>query len=392
MSCRQLGALLAPRTSTANEAPAWPDEWNDLVASAVAERVAGALSRAVRDRAGVPETARHELARELYRAGAFNLLLYRELARVLRANPTSSPPVVLKGGALATTVYDDIAHRPMSDLDLLVRRGDISRWKDCLERLDYELASPEMAEGLADEVHYQLAFRGGPHRDVVIELHWNLVAGAGDWRAPDVEWFWRQTEPWPGVDDLACPPALQLTTAANVVYLSAHAMLQHGHARTRLVWLLDIHRLITVHAPQPPSGLDWSELVDQARHLRWDAAVSRALEQCVSLFGTPVPDSILASLRQAASSRALGHVLDKTSVEASRADAVLRELRCLDAPSRRRLVRAILLPTPEYVKWRYPRARAFWPLAYVYRWGVVGCEGVAYAGRVLTRALSFVFL
>lgn len=392
MSSRQLGALLAPRTPLSTAVVASPRDWDVLVASAVRERVAGALSSAVRDNADVPANARQELARELYRTGAFNVLLYRELARVLRANPTTSSPVVLKGGALAATVYDDIAHRPMSDLDLLVRRDDIAAWRDCLLQLDYELVSPEMAGGLAETLHYQLAFRGGPHRDVVIELHWNLVAGEGDWRTPDVGWFWQQTRDWPGVVDLSCPPALQLTTLAAILYGCAHAMLQHGDARTRLVWLLDIHRLVTTRPEASASGLDWRELVEQAQRFRWDAAVARALEQCVELFATPVPAPILAELNRSASSRSLAHVVDKARVESSRAELVLRELGCLDASSRRHLLRAILLPTPEYVKWRYPRAGSLWPLAYLYRWGVVACEGLAHAVRVLTRALSFVFL
>ena len=67
-----------------------------------------------------------------------------------------------------------------------------------------------------------------------------------------------------------------------------------------------------------------------------------------------------------------------------------REFLCLDTTGRLRLLLAILFPAPAYVKWRYPNAGTMWPLAYVYRWGVVAREGTAYALRVLTTALSFV--
>lgn len=392
MSPRQLGALLATRPPPQEALPETPDEWNELVQAAVRERVAGALSSALADEACAPDAARHVLARELYRTSAFNVLLYRELARVLRANPTATPPVILKGGALATTVYDDIAHRPMSDLDLLVQREDLSTWRDRLLELGYELVSPEMADGLGETIHYQIALRGGEHREVVIELHWSLVAGDGDWRAPDVDWFWQQTRPWPGLEDLSCPAALQLTPLASILYLSAHAMLQHGDARSRLIWLLDIHRVIE----RTGEDLDWDAVVEHACECRWDAAVARALERSVEYFGTPVPQSAIAALSNASATSPAqptrAHVLDKANVEASRAELVLRELGCLNASSKRRLVRAILLPTPQYVKWRYPRAGSLWPLAYIYRWGVVAYEGLAHAGRVLTRALSFVFL
>ena len=74
-----------------------------------AERVAAALARVVEDDDNVPTTARRALERELYNTGACNILLYRELARVLQANKTNgrtTAPIVLKGGALASTLYD----------------------------------------------------------------------------------------------------------------------------------------------------------------------------------------------------------------------------------------------------------------------------------------------
>ena len=83
MSSQVLGALLTSRT------PVSTQEWNELVASAVRERVAAALARVVEDDDNVPATTRRELAHELYNTGACNILLYRELARVLEANQTN---------------------------------------------------------------------------------------------------------------------------------------------------------------------------------------------------------------------------------------------------------------------------------------------------------------
>lgn len=388
MSSQQLGALLTSRTSEPARSKL---QWNELVASAVRERVAAALAHVVRDDDNVPTNARRELTRELYNTGACNLLLYRELARVLEANETNTEttaPIVLKGGALASTLYDDIALRPMSDLDLLVRKPELPAWKDCLVRLGYEPVSPEMAKGLAEAVHYHLAFRGGLDGDVVIELHWNLVAGDADWRAPDVDWFWRQTELWPGIEDLGCPAALQLTPLASVLYLSAHAMLQHGGARARLLWFYDIHLLVE----RSRNAIHWRDVIDKARDFRWDAAVARALERCHELFGTAVPETVVDELKRAATPEAEAHVHGKANIEASRAELVWREFLCLDTTGRLRLLLAIMFPAPAYVKWRYPSAGAMWPLAYIYRWGVIAREGTAYALRVLTTAVSFVSL
>lgn len=388
MSSRELGALLAAPTTSLSELVGSPACWDELVATAIRERVAPILAHRICRDGPLPPDARRELVRERYHTGAHNLLLYRELARVLRVSPGTSPPILLKGGALASTAYEDISLRPMSDLDLLVPRHDLSSWKNCLIELGYEVLSPEMAPGLAEAVHYQLAFRGGPGRDVVIEIHWNLVAGDADWRAPDIEWFWQQSEPWPGIEELECPAALQLTVPASVLYLSAHAMLQHGGAHARLLWLYDIHRLIACSA----DAIRWSAIVAKARELQWDAAVAAALHRCRELFETAVPESVVLELEDAANPRAVAHVDDKFAVERSRADYVWQELLCLDVTGRIRLVSAILFPHPTYVKWRYPRFGALWPLAYIYRWSVVVREGVASAFRMLTTAFPYVCL
>ncbi|MDY6863145.1 MAG: nucleotidyltransferase family protein [Thermodesulfobacteriota bacterium] len=49
----------------------------------------------------------------------------------------------LKGGALILTVYNDIAHRPMGDIDLLVNEEDIERTHDILQGEGYSLVTLE---------------------------------------------------------------------------------------------------------------------------------------------------------------------------------------------------------------------------------------------------------
>ena len=384
MSSAALGSLLSGRPL--------PDEtldWAELTSSAVRERVAAALSPCVRDHDEVPRETKQALLSELYRTGAFNVLLYRELGRILSARPVEEPPVVLKGGALATTVYDDLSHRPMCDLDLLVRRADLEAWAETLEGLGYRRESPEMSPGLDDAVHYQLAFRGGPHDEIVIELHWNLVGGETDWRAPDIDWFWKHTVSWPGVPDLDCPEARQLSPVATLCYASAHAFLQHGGARTRLLWLFDVHRVLSSLEARDTF---WHELTAAANTLGWEIALADALEYSRKCFGTDVPAGVVETLRLNAGVVSEEHARSKASLESSRAEHVLRDFRCLDTRGRLRLARAILFPSPTYLKWRYPTVRAVWPLAYLYRFCVVLREGAVHALHMLTRALSFVRL
>jgi hypothetical protein len=87
--------------------------------------------------------ARERCAQAYYHTAARNLLIYQELSHILAALATTDsfsisdfgfgisqfairnpqfaiPTVVLKGAALATTLYPSIGLRPMGDIDLLV--------------------------------------------------------------------------------------------------------------------------------------------------------------------------------------------------------------------------------------------------------------------------------
>jgi len=105
------------------------------------------------------------------------------------------PVVILKGAALATTIYPNPALRPLSDIDLLIPRQHLEPAVQALKSLGYREPYPEMAPELNRAIHYHTHLRGGPQQSVAVELHWNLVAGDTDWRTPSLDWFWTQTEP-----------------------------------------------------------------------------------------------------------------------------------------------------------------------------------------------------
>ncbi len=132
MSLELLGSLLGSSPDARVDAGAW-DALTDL---AIRERVAPLLSQRLEARDDVPDAVRRKLRSELYVTGAFNLVLYRELARLLEGAP--GRVVILKGAALATSVYGDPALRPMCDIDVLVRREDLALWTRQVTDLGYE--------------------------------------------------------------------------------------------------------------------------------------------------------------------------------------------------------------------------------------------------------------
>ena len=81
------------------------------------------------------------------------------------------PSVLLKGPALARTVYPDPALRQSCDIDLLVRPADVLAAEGVLEGLGY--VSPMKEFHVAPNVYHHQVFEP-PGNGMPLELHWSL--------------------------------------------------------------------------------------------------------------------------------------------------------------------------------------------------------------------------
>ena len=106
-------------------------DWRVVEAMAVEEKVAPLIYRATRDHDLLPDWLADSCRRAWLETGLINKLRLEDLAAALdRLAARRIDTIVLKGVALAHTVYDTVALRPMIDVDLLVRR-DCSACVDC---------------------------------------------------------------------------------------------------------------------------------------------------------------------------------------------------------------------------------------------------------------------
>jgi hypothetical protein len=322
--------------------------------------------------AHLPEVEKRLLRAELYRTEASSLILYRALGRLIERSSESglAPPVVLKGGALASSLYDEIGHRPMGDIDVLVPREELEGWLDLARKASFRRLSPEMSPGLDLAIHYHAALSGEEESGATIELHYGLIAGEADWRAPDPRWFLERTEEWHPPSAASCH-ARQLDPTAHLLYLSAHAMLQHGGAAARMIWFYDLHLLISRRSDR----IRWAELLEQAKRLQWEPALGAALARSRALFETGLPDGLAEELEVHPGERRAREVRRRGDPDRSRAEIVWSELRSVGVGRALLWALGILFPRPEYMKWRYPEAGRFWPAIYPVRWARVLWEG-----------------
>jgi hypothetical protein len=315
----------------------------------------------------VPDGVRSFLRNAYYNSTAHNTLLYRELDRLLTAfSGTGIPVVVLKGAALAVTIYPEIGLRPMGDLDLLVPEAQIDDAVRVVSQLGYDLEgtlqglNPSLVRRMGTEVNFQ----GGRRIPVLVELHWSLIGGQESRYQPVMEWFWERIETFkPGNELPGSGEVLCLSPTANLPYLASHLVLKHGGLRERLLWYYDIYQLLDRWGDR----LDWDILLDAAVLFNWESALSEALFGIVERFDACVPKRILDRLKP---SRVVGegliHPWDQVQ---TRTLQTLEDLADLTWRTRLQVILTLLFPSPKYLRWRYdPQPPWIWPAFYFYRW------------------------
>jgi hypothetical protein len=263
-------------------------DWSSTVRVAAEHRVLGYIGRAaaesgVRLPAAVQETIR---GNALIQTGD-GLRMETQLRRLAAAFARVEVPViVLKGPALARTLYPTINLRPYADLDLTVRDLDEDAAVGVLldngfhEMVDpFERARRPHRAHDGHEGHYHRRFEN-PDGSVLVELHLDplqlglkTVCEAGRWQ---------RAVSLPGV-----PGALMLGPEDQVVQLSVHA---HKHGFERLIWLKDLDLLVR----QLGDTLDWSLVAEVARSEGVCGSVWYALRLTQKLLGTPLPADVQA--------------------------------------------------------------------------------------------------
>ena len=346
------------------ERPAWNGgvlgTIEDLLESAESEGVAALVDAALHgpDTAwslpraldeGFATAAREQIAVELMRRG--------ELTRVIQSLAAADiPALVLKGGALAYSIYPAAHLRPRIDIDVLVPDADAAeRSKPALAALGYVASQVPTTAAIGYELILRREAPGG-------YVHWI-----------DVHWALANQALYAGVfgfDELAAEaialPALgEAARGLHPVHALLHACM-HRVANLptgdgdRLIWLYDIDLLARRFAPS-----DFTRLLDLAQPRGVAGTCRDGLRQTMDAFATSVPAGLLEALERSASS-------ERFDIRKARSRwyQEWHNLRAL--PMRKRLAwtREKLFPDPSYMRQRY-LVHSGWALllAYVRRFG-----------------------
>jgi hypothetical protein len=241
----------------------------------------------------LPQEARALLQGAHYQAVAANTIQRRELANVLEALEAADVEVVLlKGTALAYTVYADPVSRLKGDIDAWIQADRLPAAIAALDRLGY--ASREKT----DRPSELTSLVGGEQQMVsripgtgLIELQWPAFRG---------EW----TRHTARVDHdgirARCLPiavegrrALVMAPADILIHLCHHQAISHQFSFPGVRGLLDLHLIVE------GTGLDWREVVACAHIWRLSTVVWTMLSLTRQLLDSPIPDDVLNALAPA---------------------------------------------------------------------------------------------
>lgn len=355
-------------------------DWARVLAHARAEEVFPLVHRTLRALPldGVPDRVRCELADDYRANAARNMLLGRELRRVLEDLDAAGVAVVpVKGIPLASELYGHPALRVCADIDVILPRRAISRALDVLAARGYRAeftGRSFITTLLAHDIEVVLR-RNDRHLQYLLELHWAVFRGPPfDDAAVDDLWDEARAHMVLGA------PAYRPSAAWEFLFLAVHAA-RHAWA---LKWMIDLELLAA------RDDFDWEQVAGKAKRFGWleiletTAAVGQTLFRSQNFTGRPreVP-AWLPVFPEPASTSRIGSALLGLRLPVARRDRIRHLARVIFVPKTadRRFIRL-----PERLASLYYALRPL-RLACKWTWLAVASLGRAPV-RIVARRLS----
>lgn len=317
-------------------------DWGALVQAAADAGISSLLYQAVQMLPeGYAPVAAHQTLHACYvQTGLLNAYLLPQFAAVVQAlSRAGIEPIVLKGAALAATVYPHVALRPMSDLDLLIPFADLSAAQTCLTALYFAPLSPPPFANDSGLFWNQQLLQRTAWQPVSVELHWALL---------DIPYYTRY---WPEAElrqrsqsiMLEGVKALALAVEDQLLHLCAHNFYHHRGRLARVG--PDVGYLLRHYR------LDWDVFLARATHGHLGLAVKRTLLSAFDQWYVPIDPGIRIAIEKLPAhpyeiwfQRSQGYELLKVARTA---------LTLPGAKLRLRYLCKQLFPDRPYLLWRY---------------------------------------
>lgn len=272
--------------------------------------------------------------------------------------------IVLKGTALAETVYPSPVLRHSHDIEILLKDQDLDRAAATLRRVFFRIVKqgPEP---------------GGSHFTLEHETHLPLELHSSLFQIPyynsSLAEIWSRRRKC----EVADVPAHILAPSDNLLHVCGHASYSRGHQSLR--WVNDAWFVIDRNP-----DLDWDLLLDCAGRSHLVLPLSVILSYLAEDLKAAVPQDFLHRLSAAASESS---AVEREFALFSARSAPLGSFRSLLRKTnswrgRAFVIRWMLFPSPTYLRWVQQNHRSWLlPFYYVYR-------PISYVGRRIGSAFK----
>lgn len=233
----------------------------------------------------VPPNYLNVLKWELYQTLCRNTVLAAETKNVISTfGRHGIEAIPLKGVMLAESLYGNLAVRPTSDIDLLVRSRDIVSARTYLKEANYQMLT--QTKNRPDSGH---AFHGAPYFKngdswLLLELHWDLT-DSKTVHFPETEMWSRARQSRVNGNHF-----FTLSHEDNLMFLAYHLTKHDTHL---LKYLCDVSELVKKYSNE----LDWDYVSTSARAWGADIALYYSLKKAKEILGAPVPQSYLEAIK-----------------------------------------------------------------------------------------------
>ena len=307
----------------------------------------------------LPQVLRERLEGQAKADMAWELAHKAELAASLDALADAGVDVlILKGTALAYSLYPVPSIRSRGDTDLFIRPEDLSVLCDVLERLGY--AKDVVSQGIGYQINLSKTDRFGLAH--TLDVHW---------RISNSEVF-SEVLVWEEAHrrSVALPALGAHAHGLYCLHALIHACIHrasHFHApyyvddvayleRNRLIWLYDIHLLVGALRVA-----DWTLFANLALERAVSGVCRDTLQAAEEMFATAIPSQVWEALSRPRRAELSAQLLIASPWRAAWVDLWAQR----GLKERLHFLRDLVLPSPAYMFRKYNERRA-WVLPYLY--------------------------
>lgn len=192
--------------------------------------------------------------------------------------------VLLKGCFLQVAIFETGNIRPMNDIDILVKKEDVSKAIDELKKSGYELTT------YFDKNYSYLDIKHvPPMKDQLgrlLELHWTLLEENEPFSI-EMDKVWNRVRVYAAGEK----QILGLSLEDILVHLAVHGSYQH-FLRLGLRPLVDIQRVLAKYGNE----VDWEKLAQISRDWNAEKTVWLTFRLAKEFLNLAIPDELLARL------------------------------------------------------------------------------------------------